>query len=222
MDRPCRRPAPSDGHLEGGDDELGAHVSLHRPAHDPAAEQILHRRQVQPALTGADLLDVGRPHLVGRVGPEVAADQVGERLDARHGHRAALAPPPAVGALQAGLAHQPRHALRAHPDPRASQHRVHSRAAVAAAARGVNRADALGQPGVMQGAIRRRPARPRPEARLRHAKQLALQGDRQFLGLRGFRDVPVNRHRVPVSRAKKAVACLRMSRSCSKRLTRLL
>ena len=58
---------------------------------------------------------------------------------------------------------------------------------------------------------------PRPVARLRDAEQLALQGDGQCLGLLGVRDVPVDAHRIPVSCAKKAVACLRMSRSCSKR-----
>jgi hypothetical protein len=93
-------------------------VAIHRPADDPAAEEVLHRGQVQPALTGPDLLDVRAPHAVRRVGPEVAADEVTERLNALDRHRAALAPAPPVRALKARVAHQPRHALRAHADPR--------------------------------------------------------------------------------------------------------
>ena len=76
MNRALRRPARSDGHLERVDDDLLAHVAIHRPADDPAAEEILHRGQVQPTLTGPDLLDVRRPYAVRRVGPKVAGDEV--------------------------------------------------------------------------------------------------------------------------------------------------
>jgi hypothetical protein len=196
-------------------------VGRHRPADDPAAEEVLHGDQIQPALAGADLLDVRTPHAVRGVGPKIAADEVAERLDALHGHRAALATP-TVGALQAHLRHQARHALLTDPDPLPTQHRVHARAAVAATARGMNLTDPLGQPRIRQRTIRRRPPGPRPVPGLRDAEQLALQGDDHSLGLLGFRDVPVDAHRVPVSRAKKAVACLRMSRSCSRRRTRFL
>jgi hypothetical protein len=86
MDRPPGRPAPAHGHLKRRGDELGAHVRLHRPADDPAAEEVLNRRQVQPALAGADLLDVRRPYAVNGIGVEVATDEVAERLNALHGH----------------------------------------------------------------------------------------------------------------------------------------
>jgi hypothetical protein len=56
MDRAFGGPARLDGHLQRRDDELAAHMAIHRPADDPAAEEILHRGQVQPALTGLDLL----------------------------------------------------------------------------------------------------------------------------------------------------------------------
>jgi hypothetical protein len=39
-------------------------MAIHRQADDPAAEEILHRGQVQPALGGLDLLDVRAPHAV--------------------------------------------------------------------------------------------------------------------------------------------------------------
>ena len=47
MDRALRGPAPPDCHLKRRDDELRAHVAVHRPADDPAAEEILHRGQIQ-------------------------------------------------------------------------------------------------------------------------------------------------------------------------------
>jgi hypothetical protein len=77
------------------EDKLLAHVRLHRPADDPAAEQVLHRREVQPPLTGADLLDVRAPDAVGSLGAEVAADEIAEWLHALHAHGAALAAAPA-------------------------------------------------------------------------------------------------------------------------------
>jgi hypothetical protein len=46
MNRALRRPARGDSHLKRRDDELAAHVTVHRPADDPAAEEILHRGQI--------------------------------------------------------------------------------------------------------------------------------------------------------------------------------
>jgi hypothetical protein len=157
-------------------------VRLHRPADDLTRVEVLHRGQIQPALAGLDLLDVGRPHPVRSVGPEVAADEIAEGLNALNTDRAALAAPP-IRTLQARGAHQPRYALLPDPNPLPTQHRVHPRAAVAALGGLVHGADALGQPRVIQRAIRRRSLRPGPVARLRDAEQLALHADRQFLGL---------------------------------------
>ena len=84
-DGSCPWPAgAADGHLQRRDDELWRMWRRHRPADDPAAEEVLHRGQIQPALAGLDLLDVRGPHPVRRVGPEVAADEVAERLNALH------------------------------------------------------------------------------------------------------------------------------------------
>jgi len=147
MDRPLRRPARRDGHLKRGRDELLAHVAVHRPSDDPAAEEILHRGQIQPALTGPDLLDVRRPHAIGRLGPKVAADEITERLDPLYAHRTALATA-LEGALQARRAHQPRDTLLTDRDALTRQHRVHARAAITAAAGGMDASDALSQPRV--------------------------------------------------------------------------
>jgi len=152
MDRPLRRPARGDSHLERRDDELRAHMAVHRPADDPAAEEILYSGQVQPALAGLDLLDVRRPHAVGRLGTKLTSDEVTEGLNALNAGRAALAAP-AVSALHARQAHQPGDALLADPDAFATQHRVYPRGPVAALASGMNRADPLGQPRVGELAI---------------------------------------------------------------------
>ena len=62
VDRALGGLARRQSHPERVDDELLAHVRGHAPADDPAAEQILHRSEVQPPLTSPDLLDVRRPH----------------------------------------------------------------------------------------------------------------------------------------------------------------
>ena len=147
VDRSRRRPARRDGHLQRVDDELLAHVGLHRPPDDPAAEQILHGAQIQPALSGLDLLDVRSPYAIRGVGAKVTADEVTERLDAIHAHRAALATA-LERTLKARSAHQPLDAHATDPDALTRQHRVHARAAIAPAARRVDTADALGQPRV--------------------------------------------------------------------------
>jgi hypothetical protein len=113
-------------------------------------KRILHGGEVQPALTGRDLLDVGGPHEVRRRRAKVTPDEVAEGLHAFHAHCAALTTPTPVRALQAGQRHQPRDALLPDMDPLAAQHRMHPRAAVAATARAVNRTDPLGQPRVAQ------------------------------------------------------------------------
>jgi hypothetical protein len=41
MDHPGRFP-PEDRHVQGVDDELGAHVIRHRPTDDAAAEDVQH------------------------------------------------------------------------------------------------------------------------------------------------------------------------------------
>jgi hypothetical protein len=50
-----------DRHVERVQDELGAQVVGHRPAHDPPRERVQDHRQIEPALVGALLGDVGHP-----------------------------------------------------------------------------------------------------------------------------------------------------------------
>jgi len=56
--QPSLGPAPADGHLERVDDDLRAQVVGERPADDPAAVEIHHAREVQPALPRPDVRDV--------------------------------------------------------------------------------------------------------------------------------------------------------------------
>src|SRR5437773_8166116 len=50
-------------------DEAGAHVVGHRPAHHRPGADVYDRRQVQPALSGADVGDVAAPQGVELDGP---------------------------------------------------------------------------------------------------------------------------------------------------------
>lgn len=64
---------------EGGpqrvQDQRGAHVVRHRPADDTPRVEVDDHRQVEPALEGPDVRDVGDPDLVGLVDGEVAIDR---------------------------------------------------------------------------------------------------------------------------------------------------
>ena len=66
MDESWLGSAAVDGHLEGVDDELGAEVVGDRPADDPARVAVEHDRDVEPALPGAHVADVGDPEPVRR------------------------------------------------------------------------------------------------------------------------------------------------------------
>jgi hypothetical protein len=107
--------AALDGHLERVDDELGPEVVGDRPADDPAAVAVHHRRQVQPPLPRADVGDVRAPEPVDRGRREVALDQVRGGPRALHADRG-LAAPAADLPGQAGAAHQPLDALATDTD----------------------------------------------------------------------------------------------------------
>ena len=57
---------PQPCHLQRVDDQAAAHLRLHRPAHDAAAEQIDNHGQQEPTLAGWNVRDVAGPRLVGR------------------------------------------------------------------------------------------------------------------------------------------------------------
>jgi hypothetical protein len=65
-----------DRHVERVQDELGAQVVGHRPAHDPPRERVEDHCEVQPSFAGALLGDVSDPEPVGPGRGEVPLDQV--------------------------------------------------------------------------------------------------------------------------------------------------
>jgi hypothetical protein len=64
-DEPGGRPLPLGGHHQCRYAQLGAHVIAHRPTDDLARGQIENGGQVQPALAGRQVGDVGQPDRVG-------------------------------------------------------------------------------------------------------------------------------------------------------------
>jgi len=63
-------------HLEGVEDQAGAHVAGELPADDHPGREINHRGQVEPALAGLEVGDVADEPLTWRGGGEVPVDQV--------------------------------------------------------------------------------------------------------------------------------------------------
>jgi hypothetical protein len=61
-------------HRDGVDDQVGLAVAGHRPAHDQPAENVCDTCQVEPALDGRDVGDVGDPQLV-RAGRGAMSDK---------------------------------------------------------------------------------------------------------------------------------------------------
>lgn len=75
-DQPRLWPTPEPRHAQRNRHDAGLHVLSHALTHQLATEQIKHCRQIQPTLIGGDVGDVAAPHLVGRLGREVAHQQV--------------------------------------------------------------------------------------------------------------------------------------------------
>jgi len=114
-DQPGRRPALGERHLQRIGHQLAAHVIAHRPADDPAAEDVLDGNQVQPALPRAQIGDVGDPQPVRRRRQERPIDEVLAHADARNADRG-LAALSRDDPGDAGLAHEALDALAAHAD----------------------------------------------------------------------------------------------------------
>ena len=79
--------------LERVDDEIGTEVVLERPADNATAKAVHDYCEIQPALPGAQVGDVGDPKSVRGRGPEVALDEIVGDTHARNANgRAATAP----------------------------------------------------------------------------------------------------------------------------------
>src|SRR5665213_1019206 len=104
-----------------------------RPADDPAATEVHDGCQIEPALIGLDIGDVGEPDPVRRGGDEVPVDQVrGDRVivTAVSGLRPAWLRHDGPDTV---MAHQPLDAATAHPAALRRQLNMDTRAAIASA-----------------------------------------------------------------------------------------
>src|SRR6266536_2653593 len=77
------RAAAADCHPERVEHELGFEVVAHRPADDPAAEDVLDGGEEEVALPGLDVLQVADPEPVRLRTGEVAVDEVRRRRPLR-------------------------------------------------------------------------------------------------------------------------------------------
>ena len=76
MDQPGCRTAHGKGFAQSGKSQVAVQPVAGGPADDPAGEQVDDDGEVQPALAGPDVGDVGAPFLVGRRCREVLIKQV--------------------------------------------------------------------------------------------------------------------------------------------------
>ena len=119
---PGRGPAAPDRHLQGIDDQLGAHVIGDRPAHHLPGEHVEHRRAVDLPGPGGVLGDVGAPQQIRPSGHEPSLHEVlVNRLSRPVATLVAVADPATAGHPQ-----QSSHALApdpdAHPEPELGVH----------------------------------------------------------------------------------------------------
>jgi hypothetical protein len=94
--------------------DIGSVAGL--PADNPPRERIPHTGQPQRPLPGSDARDIGDPQPVGCWGGEVAVDRIRRRRRPRVLVGRAAPALAQERALQAGLAHQPRHPLARGPE----------------------------------------------------------------------------------------------------------
>src|SRR5271154_2558472 len=101
----------------------------HGPAHDAAAEDIEHHRQVKKACPGRDIRDVSHPYAVWCRGGEIAVYQIWRRpmVLLTHGRNH---PAAAARALQSCRPHQARDPLAAGEDLSREQFLMNSRCAI--------------------------------------------------------------------------------------------
>src|SRR5450755_50026 len=96
MDQPLPGATLRHGRADGAGDQRLVSDPGHPPPHDPTAEAVQHRGEVQHALRGRDLLHVRAPQLVRGAGREVTVDQIRPSLHALDAEQpVSVAPAPA-------------------------------------------------------------------------------------------------------------------------------
>lgn len=215
------RPACVQRHVQRRNHEVRCHRLTHGPAHDLAAEGIEHHGQVQKPRPRRDVGHVGHPQHVGRIGTELAIDQIGRRTLARialGGHREAA---PAADTFQTRLAHQTCYTLAARDATVAAQLGAHARHAIGGVGGVMHAPDLLGEHRISDRAGAGRATLPVIVAAVRDTQHAAHRARAQ--GVVGVGLVPAHKLVDAVDvfsllPANQAVAFARMSRSCCSRL----
>ena len=208
VDQPLGRTPHGESGLQGSDRQPAVQAVADRPADDPPREQVDDDGEIDPALPCPHVGDVDAPLLVRAAGSKVLVDDVG-------GHWPAVL---AVGgALEAALlarpeivvAHQPRGSSPANGEAVVLQLARHPRAAIGAVRQRERRPGVREQHQIGLLPAAGRSILPGKIAARADAEQSAQTGD----GECRFRLIDeLELHRLP-SRAKKAAAFFRMSRS---------
>src|SRR6202011_1277546 len=209
VDQPCCRTAHGQGFAQSGESQVAMQPVACCPADDPACEQIDDNGEIQPAFAGPHVGDVGAPLLVGPCCREVLIKQVRRDRPSVVAVRGPLEPP-LLPSPEAVVAHQPGYPAATDREAAIPQFPRHSGTAIGAVRQGKGRPDMCQQHHVVTLAAAGWPTPPGEIAALTNTKHTAQAMDGEFR----FR--PINErepHRLP-SRAKKAVAFVRMSRSC--------
>src|SRR6266540_3019545 len=213
------------GHLKGLDHQVGSHVVGQRVADAGLGVAVQHGGQIQPALPGGDVGDVPDQLRAGLVGGEVAAHQVRD-LPGVAGLGGRRPPRPRLERLQAELAHQRAHQLRAAQVALPGQRGVHPPVPVGAVGVVEDRLDEQLQLLPPTRGARGGPVPPFVEPRGGHPRPRAHLDDR-VVRLLGVDELVFRAHRY--SWAKKAAAfprnsvfirSSRTSRSISRRRAR--
>jgi hypothetical protein len=210
MDHPLR-PALSQSHVQGLQDQLGAQMRGHRPAHHPTAPGVHHHGQVQEARPGRDVGDVGHPEPIATLGREVPVHQVRGRTALRIPLRGGdLATP--TGSPQPRLTHQASHPLAAHQLAASVQFGVDPRSPIRAPRTCVDSSDSCQKLHIGPRMRRARTTRPCVVSTGGDAQQLTHPAH-PVLGLVGAHESEDLDGIDPVSRANQAAAFARISRS---------
>src|ERR1700704_5059638 len=209
VDQPCCRTAHGQGFAQSGESQVAMQPVACCPADDPACEQVDDDGEIQPTFAGPDVGEVGAPLLVGPCRREVLIKQVRRHRPSVLAARGRFNPP-LLPSLQAVVAHQPGYPAATDREAAIPQFPRHSGTAIGAVRQGKGRPDMCQQHHVVPLAAAGWPTPPGEIAALTNTKPTAQAIDGEFR----FRPIDEREpHRLP-SRAKKAVAFFRMSRSC--------
>src|SRR3984957_15667537 len=205
------RPALRDRHVQRRENQLGAQMRLHRPAHNAARIHIQHHRQIQKSRPRRHVGYIGHPQPIGPVRIELPIDKVDRAFSPRVGLRRDDIAAQRCTAKPGGT-HQSRHTLAAHADAVViSELGMYVRRTIRVLGATVNPRDPPRQRQIRPIPLTHRPIQPGVESTSRNMQQSAHDPDRVG-GLVHLHE-PEERFEVPLSVANQAAAFERISRS---------